>query len=347
MYALDDYDYQLPPSLIAQRPLARRDGSRLLHLDRGRRCLTHRHFSDLPDLLRPGDLLVVNNTRVIPARLLGRKDSGGKVEVLILDYAGAAASQPSVTLKCLVKASKRPKPGSRLIFGQGMTAVVVADAGGICALRFATAEPFETALEKAGCLPLPPYIHRPADPVDAGTYQTVYASAKGAVAAPTAGLHFTEDLLERLRARGVTLARITLHVGYGTFLPVRVDDIREHRIHSEAFVIDATAAEAVNRTRAKGGRVVAVGTTVVRTLEFAADPAGMVQAGAGDCDLYIYPGYRFKVIDALVTNFHLPRSTLLMLVSAFAGREAILSAYREAVDMGYRFFSYGDAMLIE
>jgi len=347
MYTLDDYDYDLPPERIAQHPLDRRDRSRLLHLDRGAQAKAHRCFADLPGLLCPKDLLVVNNTRVIPARLLGRKASGGKVEALLLDYPAEAAFQKTVTAGCLVKASKRPKPGTGLIFGHGISATVLEDRDGICRLGFEATEPFAAALEKAGCLPLPPYIHRPGDSADATTYQTVYASQNGAVAAPTAGLHFTPELLDQIRTRGIGLAEITLHVGYGTFLPVRSHDIRDHRIHSESFVIDPATAAAVNRTRARGGRIVAVGTTVVRTLEFAADATGRVRAGAGNCDLYIYPGYRFKVIGALVTNFHLPRSTLLMLVAAFAGRETILDAYREAVEQGYRFFSYGDAMLIE
>jgi len=347
MYALDDYDYELPEALIAQHPLGQRDRSRLLHLDRGHRRTAHRRFGDLPDLLHPGDLLVINNTRVVPARLIGHKQSGGKVEVLILDYPAGAATATTVTVNALVKASKRPKIGARLIFDRQIEAVVVQDNEGIGRLEFQTPEPFETAIEKVGCLPLPPYIRRPAGSADATTYQTVYASQKGAVAAPTAGLHFTADVLGAIRDKGVGLAQVTLHVGYGTFLPVRSGDIRRHRIHSEAFIIDPATAAAINRTRSQGGRIVAVGTTVVRTLEFAADDAGMVHAGAGDCDLYIYPGYGFKVIDALVTNFHLPRSTLLMLVSAFAGRETILDAYREAVAQGYRFFSYGDAMLIE
>ncbi len=349
MYALTDYDYDLPRDRVAQVPLADRDGSRLLRLDRRSGGIAHHRFREIDGLLAPGDVLVVNDTAVVPGRLFGKKESGGRVEVLILDFAPPANGAPPVH-RCLVRASKRPRPGARLLFDLGLTGEVLSAEGDACRIRFTGAGDFDRVLHEIGVVPLPPYIRR--DPGsapevdDRNRYQTVYASAKGAVAAPTAGLHFTEDLLARLRDRGVAVAPLTLHVGHGTFLPVRADDIRAHRMHAERFVFPSETAAAVNRAKEQGGRVVAVGTTCVRTLEFLADGAGRVRSGAGACDLFIYPGYRFRVVDVMVTNFHLPQSTLLMLVSAFAGRDSILSAYRTAVDEGYRFYSYGDAMFI-
>ena len=343
MYRLADYDYSLPEALVAQRPLSRRDSSRLLCLERGSGRISHKRFGHIIDCLQPGDLLVLNNTKVVPARLYGRKESGGKVEILVLDYARGIQSG---VFECLVKASKRPKPGSRLIFDGQMSAKVAAVNGATCKLDFSDCDDLHHLFDSVGHMPLPPYIRRQDDKLDQTRYQTVYADSKGAVAAPTAGLHFTDDLLNVLLDKGVRTAFLTLHVGYGTFVPVRVDDIRTHSMHSEWFELNAATADRVNRTKAEKGRVVAVGTTCVRTLEFCADANGMVSPQAGPCDLFIYPGYEFKAVDAMITNFHLPQSTLLMLVSAFAGREHILTAYAEAVRQGYRFFSYGDAMLI-
>lgn len=358
MFQLTDYGYDLPRELIAQEPAGHRDGSRLLCLDRASGQTAHRVFSDLPELLAPSDVLVVNDTEVIPARIHGHKAGGGKVEVLLLDYGegngNGSSGTREVTCECMVKASKRPRPGTRLFFDLGLTAEVMGSRDAVHALRFAGPEPFESILYRIGDMPLPPYIRRnggkgAAEKTphnDRTAYQTVYAARKGAVAAPTAGLHFTPALLDRIRRRGVDVVTVTLHVGYGTFVPVRVRDIRDHRMHRERFSIPPATAEAVNRARSEGRRVVAVGTTSVRTLEYAAGADGRIVPGTGSCDLFIYPGYRFKAVDAVITNFHLPESTLIMLVSAFAGRENVLSAYREAVAARYRFFSYGDAMFI-
>jgi S-adenosylmethionine:tRNA ribosyltransferase-isomerase len=343
MYLLSDYDYHLPDALIAQQPVAQRDQSRLLRLDRRSGDWEHRCFGDLVGLLDPGDLLVVNNTRVINGRLLGRKESGGKIEVLVLDYAqGMARNQ----FECMVRASKRPKPGSRLFFEQGLVAHVEAVNATTCSLSFSGPLPLDQALEAIGHVPLPPYIQREDRLRDRDTYQTVYAASRGAIAAPTAGLHFSHGLLDRLKQKGIQIAYLTLHVGYGTFSPVRAADIRAHQMHSEWFSLDADVAAAVMDAKSTGKRVVAVGTTSVRTLEYCALADGTVHPANGLCDLFIYPGYEFKVVDAMITNFHLPQSTLLMLVSAFAGREKILDTYAEAVREKYRFFSYGDAMLI-
>jgi len=353
MYTLDDYDYELPEKLIAQTPAPTRDQSRLLHLNRAADEVAHRHFRDVADLLRPADVLVINNTRVIPGRLHGRKATGGKVELLILDYgqpSGAPDDDYRRTYHCLIKASKQAGAGTRLFFCQGLTAEVQDFTDGIYRVAFTSPEPFDGVLQRVGRMPLPPYIKRDADTPDAQDrrrYQTVYACEQGAIAAPTAGLHFTDDILASIEARGVTVAAVTLHVGYGTFVPVRVEDIREHRMHEEWFSISGATAEIVTRAKAEGRRVVAVGTTSVRTLEYAAGANGQVSPGSGRCDLFIYPGYSFKMVDAMITNFHLPRSTLLMLVSAFAGRERMLDVYKEAVNEKYRFFSYGDAMMIE
>lgn len=351
MYALSDYQYELPAELIAQVPLPEREHSRLLVCKRQTGRLEHGLFADLSRHLKPSDVLVVNNTKVIPGRLLGRKETGGRVEVLILDY---ATHRFDHRFDCLVKASKRPAMGSRLFFGDHLTdrvtARVLGFEEGIFKLEFLCEGDFEGHLNRIGQVPLPPYIKRDSglnNTDDRKRYQTVYASQKGAVAAPTAGLHFSKSLLAALKESGVTIVEITLHVGYGTFVPVRVDDIRDHQIHTERFHLSAKAANTINAARAAGGRVIAVGTTAVRTLEFVAQPDGTLSAGQGECDLFIYPGYRFKAVDAMITNFHLPKSTLLMLVSAFAGRETILAAYAEAVQKKYRFFSYGDAMLIQ
>jgi S-adenosylmethionine:tRNA ribosyltransferase-isomerase len=353
MYSLEDYDYHLPEENIAQQPAAQRDRSRLLVVGRENGSLLHSHFKDLPEYLGSGDVLVVNNTEVVPARLVGKKETGGRVELLLLDYTPAADQQTHGRIyetNCLVKASKRPRIGTRFIFDAGLTAEVVGIDGIQQRIRFSHEGDFESVLYCIGKVPLPPYIRR-GDQDEGGDdhahYQTVYASQKGAVAAPTAGLHFTGNSLKGLKEKGVKVVEITLHVGYGTFSPVRVADIRQHAMHAERFSISDKTAATINQARQQGRRVTAVGTTCVRTLEYASTEEGEVISGHGLCDLFIYPGYKFKAVDAMVTNFHLPQSTLLMLVSAFAGRENILAAYQEAIEKGYRFYSYGDAMLIK
>ena len=333
---LSDFDFDLPPRLIAQHPLADRSGSRLLHVRE--EVLDDLRFNALPDLLRAGDLLVMNDTRVIRARLLGVKaDTGGQVEALIERIDG---EHDAVVM---LRASKTPRAGTVLAFGSAR-ATVTGRAEEFFMLRFD--EPVLQALEREGHTPLPPYITHAPDRDDDARYQTVYARAPGAVAAPTAGLHFDDALLARLRAQGVAIAHVTLHVGAGTFQPVRVDDLSQHVMHSERYVLPQDTADAIASARAAGGRVVAVGTTALRTLESCARDDGGVDAGSGETRLFITPGYRFRVVDALITNFHLPKSTLLMLVSAFAGVARIRRAYRHAIDNDYRFFSYGDAMLL-
>lgn len=348
MFFIDDYDYDLPQHLVAQFPAARKDDSRLLRLDRRTGRVSHHGFRDVCDFLSPADVLVVNNTEVVPARLMGKKETGGAVEVLILDYPGETDSGGTVC-NCLVKASKRLLPGMRLVFEDVLPAVVLDGAAGLYRIRFSREIDLDGFLRQKGRIPLPPYIHRNGSPNpcdDHTCYQTVYAAEKGAVAAPTAGLHFTRELLDRIEAAGVTVVPLTLHVGYGTFMPVRVEDIRQHQMHRERFHLSRETAAAINRARTAGGRVVAVGTTVVRVLEYIYKTTGSLSRAEGECDLFIYPGFSFGVVDAMITNFHLPRSTLLMLVSAFAGRESILAAYRVAIAEKYRFFSYGDAMFI-
>jgi S-adenosylmethionine:tRNA ribosyltransferase-isomerase len=353
MYLLDDYDYRLPEALIAQAPAPERDRSRLLHLERGSGRIFHRRFADMVDLVGPEDLLVVNDTAVIPARLFGEKETGGKVEVLILDYAGGMRRREKtgrLQIDCLVRASRSPGIGGRILFETGAEATVIGAENGTFSLDFGPDIDLDVLLNRIGHVPLPPYIRRRRDGSawdDRNSYQNVYARHKGAVAAPTAGLHFSDRLLEKLKKKGVAIAALTLHVGYGTFLPVKAADIRDHRMHAEGYCVSPEAAEVINIAKEKGKRIVGVGTTSVRTLEHLADENGKIRAGTGQCRLFIYPGYRFKTVDAMITNFHLPKSTLLMLVSAFAGRESILEAYREAVGTGYRFYSYGDAMLIE
>jgi S-adenosylmethionine:tRNA ribosyltransferase-isomerase len=340
-----DFDYDLPASSIAQEP-APRGESRLLVLDRTGPD-RHARVGDLPRLLRPGDLLVLNDTRVIPARLYGRSAGGGKMEILLVEPLGEREWD------ALVKPGRRARPGARFEIGEGLVAEVIEKReDGRYRLRFSA--PVEPHLERLGHIPLPPYIHRPDTPEDRERYQTVYARRPGAVAAPTAGLHFTEALLREIEAAGIEIARVTLHVGIGTFKPVSAERIEEHRMERERYEIGEETAEAIRRARTAGRRIVAVGTTVVRTLEGAAlAGGGEVRAGSGATDLFIYPdspdspGFHFQVVDALLTNFHLPRSTLLMLVSAFAGRERVLAAYVEAIREGYRFYSYGDAMLLE
>jgi len=353
MYSLNDYKFDLPNELIAQAPVQVRDSSRLMVVDRKSGLWQHKKFHDLCDELRAGDLLVINNTKVIPVRLFGKKATGGKVELLVLDYndlAGLGGNPGVQPAQCLIKASKQCRPGTILYFDDGLSADVRSFSDGIYAVTFTSQDGLEDALDQNGYMPLPHYIKRspetPSPCDDRKAYQTVYASEKGAIAAPTAGLHFTPELLDDLSDKGVELVEITLHVGYGTFLPVRVADIREHRMHTELYHISTKAAEQINLARSEGRRVIAVGTTSVRTLEYVSRENGTVQASSGACDLFIYPGFQFRIIDAMITNFHLPESTLLMLVSAFIGRERILNAYREAVRQKYRFFSYGDAMMI-
>ncbi len=354
---LSDFHYALPPGLIAQHPLPERDASRLLLLDRGTGAVAHRSFRDLPSLLRPGDLLVLNDTRVLPARLEGATPRGGRVEILLLEEAEGRAWW------AWAKPGRRARVGAVFSLTGGLLAQV-RERGpeGRILLEFDESLPVRESLERHGRMPLPPYIKRaapggrPASPLAAGArdedredrerYQTVYAREDGAIAAPTAGLHFTEAMLEAVRARGVAVAFLTLHVGVGTFKPVRVAEVERHRMDPERFRIPEAMARAVKEARARGGRVVAVGTTTVRALESATDEGDTPRAGAGQAALFVTPGYRFRVVDALLTNFHLPCTTLLMLVSAFAGRERVLAAYREATAGGYRFYSYGDAMLI-
>ncbi|SNB44834.1 tRNA preQ1(34) S-adenosylmethionine ribosyltransferase-isomerase QueA [Geobacter sp. DSM 9736] len=340
---LDTFDYQLPPELIAQEPLSRRDAARLLVLRRSHGTVTETVFSGIVSLLRPGDLLVLNDTRVIPARLIGSKESGGRTEIfLVRRLAG-----PGEVWQCLLRASKSPRPGQMIRLPHGVTAQVVERQDETWRVAFSPEEGFEEWLDRAGQMPLPPYIRRSSADLDQERYQTVFGRNRGAVAAPTAGLHMTPELLNELVARGIAIASVTLHVGLGTFLPVRVDDIREHRMHRELCSIPIATADAVAETRRKGGRVVALGTTVCRALEHASDEAGVLVPGETEADIFIYPGYRFRIVDALITNFHLPKSTLLMLVSAFAGKDFLLEAYAQAVERQFRFFSYGDAMFIE
>jgi len=334
---VDDFDYELPARLIAQAPLAERAASRLLVVAGG--ALGDRHFSDLPEYVRPGDLLVFNDTRVLHARLYGVKESGGAVEVLLERPLG-----PHEAL-AQVRASRAPKVGAKLRLADAFEVTVLGRVGEFFHLRFPENEEVIALAERHGKLPLPPYIRRAADDADEGRYQTVYARDPGSVAAPTAGLHFDRAMLERLAQGGAKLAWLTLHVGAGTFQPVRAHDLSEHRMHRERYTIPPATVEAIAATHAVGGRVIAVGTTSMRALEAAGRGEALV-AGSGETDIFIAPDFRFRVVDALVTNFHLPRSTLLMLVSAFAGRAAIRCAYAHAIAHEYRFFSYGDAMFL-
>ena len=334
-----DFHYELPEALIAQAPLAERSASRLLLVPSGDAALSDLGVRDLPSLLQPGDLLVFNDTRVIPARLFGTKATGGRVEFLI------ERLLPGNEARAQLGFSKPPKPGSRIALDAGGEVEVLGREDSFWHLRFHVGESLEQWLQHAGRLPLPPYIQREPGADDAERYQTVFAREIGAVAAPTAGLHFDDALLDALRERGVQFGHVTLHVGAGTFQPMRVEDIREHRMHSEWLNVGAELVQQVRRTRAAGGRVIAVGTTVLRALESAL-VAGELQPFAGETNIFIFPGYRIRSIDALLTNFHLPESTLLMLVSAFAGKARVFAAYEHAVREQYRFFSYGDAMLL-
>jgi S-adenosylmethionine:tRNA ribosyltransferase-isomerase len=332
-----DFDFDLPDELIAQFPPAVRGGSRLLHVEAAG-TLHDRWFGDLPALLRPKDLLVMNDTRVIKARLFGTKESGGKVELLVERVTGEFGAL------AFIRASHAPKPGSRIDLSDDISLEVLARQDDLTQLRFP--RPVLDVLDRLGRLPLPPYITHTPTADDEARYQTVYANEPGAVAAPTAGLHFDDAVLDALAQKGVRTARVTLHVGAGTFQPVRVETIAEHKMHSERYTIPQATVDAIRETRTNGGRVVAVGTTSLRALE-AATQAGDLHAGSGETDIFITPGYRFRVVDTLITNFHLPKSTLLMLVSAFAGTDTIRAAYAHAIAERYRFFSYGDAMLLE
>ncbi|MCX7780432.1 MAG: tRNA preQ1(34) S-adenosylmethionine ribosyltransferase-isomerase QueA [Negativicutes bacterium] len=336
---LSEFDYDLPEELIAQKPCEPRDHSRLLVLDRKTGIISHKRFYNLPDYLEPGDALIFNNTKVIPARLIGvRADTGGKVEIFLL------TRKNGNDWEVLVKPGKRARPGTVISFGDILRCEILSatDFGGRV-VRFSFQGVFEKILEELGETPLPPYIKERLD--DKSRYQTVYAREQGSAAAPTAGLHFTPELMRRIAAKDVNLGFITLHVGLGTFRPVAVEDITQHVMHSEYYSISKETAELINETKRRGRRVIAIGTTSVRTLE-ANGENGQIQAQSGWTDIFIYPGYQFKIVDAICTNFHLPKSTLLMLVSAFAGRDKILAAYEEAVREQYRFFSFGDAMLI-
>lgn len=337
-----DFYFDLPRELIAQDPLEDRSSSRLLVLDKESGGVSHHVFREIIDFLEPGDCLVLNNTKVIPARLLGeREGTGAHVEVLLLKR------REKDVWETLVKPGKKCRPGTRLIFGGGVLKGEVLETveEGNRLIHFEYEGIFEEVLDKLGEMPLPPYITHKLQ--DKNRYQTVYAKYEGSAAAPTAGLHFTEELLQRIRTKGVRTAYVTLHVGLGTFRPVKEENVSEHHMHSEYYQVSAKAADMINETKKNGGRVVCVGTTSCRTVESASDESGRVNAGSGDTQIFIYPGYHFKVLDALITNFHLPESTLVMLVSALAGRENVLNAYREAVRERYRFFSFGDAMLVK
>jgi len=367
---VSEFDFHLPPELIAQEPLADRSASRMLHLERGSGHFTDRKFRELPQLLRPGDLLVMNNTRVFPARLFGRRSGShaqpvsaknpaarefltGKVEVLLTKQ----SDDDSLVWEALVRPGRKITLGERIYFGDGESAadhrlaaeIIARGEFGERTLRFDPVPDLFAGIEQLGHVPLPPYISRDDVASDRERYQTVYARERGSVAAPTAGLHFTTDVLAEMRNRGIEIAEITLHVGLGTFQPVHAERVEDHKLRRERYSISTDAAAAINRARAENRRVVAVGTTTVRTLEFAASLSsdGSISAGSGEADIFIYPGYKFRAVDALLTNFHLPQSTLLMLVCAFAGRENVLRAYQHAVKEHYRFFSYGDCMFIE
>lgn len=337
-----DYDYDLPEELIAQDPLEDRSSSRLMVLDRQTGDVEHRHFTDILEYLHPGDCLVINNTKVIPARLFGvKEDTQAKIEVLLLKR------KENDIWETLVKPGKKAKPGTKLVFGDGLLTAEVVDVveEGNRLIQFHYDGIFEEILDQLGQMPLPPYITHQLK--DKNRYQTVYAKYDGSAAAPTAGLHFTKELLQKVKDMGVDIAEVTLHVGLGTFRPVKVENVLDHHMHSEFYMVSQEAADKINRAKESGHRVIAVGTTSTRTLEAAADENGRLHATSGWTEIFIYPGYQFKVIDALITNFHLPQSTLVMLVSALAGREHVLHAYEIAVKERYRFFSFGDAMLIK
>ena len=342
---VSDFDYHLPEELIAQKPADRRDESRLLVVDRKKGTVSHKHFYDILEYLSPGDCLVINDSKVLPARLFGEKvETGAKIEFLLIKRIEGD------TWETMVRPGRRLKEGDRVSFGTDFTAEIVGRGeDGTRIVRFDYEGIFMERLEEIGSMPLPPYIERPAAAEDKDRYQTVYAREEGSVAAPTAGLHFTEELLQKIKDKGVNIARVTLHVGIGTFRPVKVDRVEDHHMHFEEYEISEQAAELINETKKSGGRIISVGTTATRTLESSAvmgDFGWRIQAGEGSTGIFIYPGYEFKFIDSLITNFHLPKSTLMMLISAFYDREKILEIYNEAVAEKYRFFSYGDAMLL-
>jgi S-adenosylmethionine:tRNA ribosyltransferase-isomerase len=362
MYEIEAYNYDLPQDLIAQIPAPKRDQSKLLVVERSSASFSDNQFFDLPSLLQPGDLLVVNNTKVVTARIFGHKESGGRVEILVLEHPyfkndgdsrknGDLKKEGSATRLCLLRSSRRPKRGSLLFFDSGVSGEVVdLHDDGLVTISFKGDLGIDTLLVEKGFMPLPPYIKRgeksALSDLDKERYQTVYSEREGAIAAPTAGLHFTTDLLKRLRTRGVPTVSLTLHVGHGTFRPVKTKDIRRHRLGHEYYLIEPETAARINETRKNGGRVVAVGTTVVRALESASASDGSLLPGVGKTDLLITPGFVFNFVDVLITNFHLPKSSLLFLVSAFAGLDLIKEAYERAVEKRYRFYSYGDSMLI-
>ncbi len=338
---LKDFYYDLPEELIAQDPLLKRSDSRLMVLDRENGDIKHKHFHEITEYLKPGDCLVINDTKVLPARLIGEKEgTGASIEVLLLKRHG------DNVWETLVKPGKKARPGAKISFGNGKLIGEVIDVveEGNRLVKFEYEGIFEEVLDELGQMPLPPYITHKLE--DKNRYQTVYAKHTGSAAAPTAGLHFTEDLLKQVEKMGVKIARVTLHVGLGTFRPVKVENVLEHHMHSEFYVIDETAADIINSTKKNGGKIISVGTTSTRTLETAADETGNIKPCSGWTDIFIYPGYKFKIVDRLITNFHLPESTLLMLVSALYDREKVLEAYKIAVEEKYRFFSFGDAMII-
>ncbi len=336
-----DFWFDLPEELIAQTPLEKRDCSKLMHLNKDSGAIEHLQFSDLPKYLHPGDCLVLNDSRVLPARLIGHRETGGQIEVLLLKDLG------NDEWECLTKPGKKARPGTVITFGNGeLTATVLSTGeGGTRRVKFQYEGIFLEVLEQLGRMPLPPYIH--AELQDQERYQTVYSKVVGSAAAPTAGLHFTEELLDQIRGMGVQVCFVTLHVGLGTFRPVKEDEIEEHEMHSEFCIMPQETADAINKAKSAGKRVIAVGTTSCRTIESFAKADGTMEETSGWTDIFIYPGYQFKCVDALITNFHLPESTLIMLVSALAGREHVLRAYNEAIQERYRFFSFGDAMLID
>ncbi|MBD9158320.1 MAG: tRNA preQ1(34) S-adenosylmethionine ribosyltransferase-isomerase QueA [Clostridiales bacterium] len=336
-----DFDYELPEELIAQTPIEKRDESRLMVLDRKEQTIEHKHFKDIIDYLEPGDVLVRNNTKVIPARLYGKKETGAKVEFLLLN------NMEKDIWECIVRPGNKLHIGAKVIFGDGLLKAEVLDTmpGGTRKVEFHYEGIFNEILDKIGLMPLPPYIHESLKEND--RYQTVYAKYEGSAAAPTAGLHFTPELLKKIEEKGIDIANVTLHVGIGTFRPVKEDTVEAHQMHSEHFYIKEEDCEKINKAKKSGHRVIAVGTTSCRVLETIADDNGYVKPIEGDTQIFIYPGYKFRCLDALITNFHLPQSTLVMLVSALAGKDYIMKAYKEAVKQKYRFFSFGDAMLIK
>lgn len=347
---IKEFDYDLPPELIAQYPLEERDHSRLMVLHRENKTIEHRYFFEIADYFKPGDVLVLNDTKVIPARLVGKKQSGGRIEVFLLRPQKNGRVDES-TWQCLINCSKKPKLHSKVLFDQSLTAEILEEEEEGFKVRFKYEGNIEQVLDHIGLTPLPPYIKRgnslsKDESLDRERYQTIFARSRGAVAAPTAGLHFTSELIDQIKAKGVKVLFLTLHVGWGTFQPVRVERIEEHCMHSEYYTLSPSTAKAINDARRRKARIIGVGTTTTRCLESTANGKGAIKSGKGYTNLFIYPAYSFKTIDSLITNFHLPRSTLLMLVSAFAEKEFILEAYREAIKEGYRFYSYGDAMFI-